>query len=221
MTQEEKEEMTKELQRKMAQNLQFNYTTQEQAIKLLEIGVPKNSADGYYDSDGDLFVFNADRSAKEFFEKNPSYIPCWSVGRLEEIFDICDKDKLVLCFVNHIDGCLTACGQIRPLSAAQIELAAGVVCAPDADVGNQHVAGSLGVANGAECHTRQGMLEVKNGFARALAHRRVAGIEQIDGGLAAIGRKTKQVVCLVKRVRTGAFVRRVGMHGKAALYRHV
>ena len=96
MTQEERDETTKELQRKMAQNLQFNYTTQEQAIKLLEIGVPKNSADGYYDSDGDLFVFNADRSAKEFFEKNPSCIPCWSVGRLEEIFDICDKDRFVL-----------------------------------------------------------------------------------------------------------------------------
>lgn len=30
MTQEERDEMTKELQRKMAQNLQFNYTTQEQ-----------------------------------------------------------------------------------------------------------------------------------------------------------------------------------------------
>lgn len=111
MTQEERDEITKELQRKMAQNLQRNFTTPEQSKQLLEIGVPADSADCYYTSqtaishgeNGTIFYH------PKWFEYNDTYsklksqfpltdylIPCWTTGRLEEIFDICDKDKFVL-----------------------------------------------------------------------------------------------------------------------------
>lgn len=70
--------------------LQNNFTTLEQSKRLLELGVPADSADMYYKhimltpyilSDGVLF---------SVYSKVEDIIPCWSVGRLIEICNICN-----------------------------------------------------------------------------------------------------------------------------------
>ena len=69
--------------------LQNQFTNLEQSKRLLELGLPKDSADMYYKhtilapyifSDGVLF---------SVYSKVEDIIPCWSVGRLIEIFEIC------------------------------------------------------------------------------------------------------------------------------------
>ena len=71
--------------------LQNNFTTPEQSERLLELGVPADSADCYYDKDEvdidevvqPYFVpFN--RKFSNYDER--FYLPCWSVGRLIEIW---------------------------------------------------------------------------------------------------------------------------------------
>lgn len=74
--------------------LQNNFTTPEQSKRLLELGVHIKSADCYYCiinatiqqgieviCDSNIF-FDINTYLKDFF-------PCWSVGRLIEIADIC------------------------------------------------------------------------------------------------------------------------------------
>ena len=72
--------------------LQNNFTTPEQSKRLLELGVPADSADMYYHLANYQYYVRDEFSIKQndFFEfyKNIFY-PCWSVGRLMEIFDIC------------------------------------------------------------------------------------------------------------------------------------
>ena len=87
--------------------LQNNFTTPEQSKQLLELGVPADSADGYYSRDdgyrGGAWVY-----PKLFESDNPKdkvnfnscyeggitmYYPLWSVGRLQEIAKICAKEK--------------------------------------------------------------------------------------------------------------------------------
>lgn len=72
--------------------LQNNFTTPEQSKRLLELGVPADSADCYYTgnycliwvkSDVDKIDWNAKVGSKNF------YIPCWSVGRLMDIICNC------------------------------------------------------------------------------------------------------------------------------------
>lgn len=64
--------------------LQNNYTTQEQSKRLLELGVPADSSDCYYFSqDSDVPLIRKGNGVPLF--------PCWSVGRLMEIFEICDN----------------------------------------------------------------------------------------------------------------------------------
>lgn len=73
--------------------LQNNFTTPEQSKMLLELGVPADSADQVYYDDimwgAHEFIPN-DRTYSEIVAgyENIS-IPCWSVGRLMEIYDIC------------------------------------------------------------------------------------------------------------------------------------
>ena len=78
--------------------LQSNFTTPEQSRRLLELGVPADSADCYYD----VIYDNDDYFWK--YENHPTLVindylydtggdklilPCWSVGRLIEIlFDV-------------------------------------------------------------------------------------------------------------------------------------
>ena len=78
--------------------LQNNFTTVEQSRRLLELGVPANSADMYWDNY--CFTSNEYKSPivrnkhsyryKDYFKMNKEiYTPCFSVGRLIEIFFIC------------------------------------------------------------------------------------------------------------------------------------
>lgn len=80
----------------MIKKLQNNFTTPEQSERLLELGVPADSADCYTTTNnGRAVVLNLLFS--EFMENivaggfnNPdAYLPCWSVGRLIEIFITC------------------------------------------------------------------------------------------------------------------------------------
>ncbi len=74
--------------------LQNDFTTQEQSKRLLELGVPADSADCYYTdrhmtiwvrSEFDKIDWNAKVGDKYFF------LPCWSAGRLIKIIGICHQ----------------------------------------------------------------------------------------------------------------------------------
>jgi hypothetical protein len=80
--------------------LQSNFTTPEQSKRLLELGVPAWTADLYFYEEG--CISNDDEPSgvipyDEVYEDNSketmfsSYVelPCWSVGRLIEIYHIC------------------------------------------------------------------------------------------------------------------------------------
>ena len=82
--------------------LQNNFTTPEQSKRLLKLGVPADSADCVLENlDTAENNFQSEyytrwiiekRHVKEdiFCERNEGiFLPCWSVGRLIEIYDIC------------------------------------------------------------------------------------------------------------------------------------
>lgn len=80
----------------MIKKLQNNFTTPEQSKRLLELGVPADSADCYTTTNsGRAVVLNLLFS--EFMEnvvaggfQNPcAYLPCWSACRLIEIYNTC------------------------------------------------------------------------------------------------------------------------------------
>lgn len=78
--------------------LQYNFTTPKQSERLLRLGVPANSADCHYLSLGkNTFNFGSPHynykpysslSEVDFCELYTLY-PCWSVGRLIEIYLTC------------------------------------------------------------------------------------------------------------------------------------
>jgi hypothetical protein len=75
--------------------LRSNFTTTEQSKRLLELGVPADSADMYYHTDIGFTRFYSEPevipSCELFSTGNSVYIydiPCWSVGRLMEIYEI-------------------------------------------------------------------------------------------------------------------------------------
>ena len=103
--------------------LQNNFTTPEQSKKLLELGVPADSSDMYYEQYSESVVYVGEvgdvPKGKTFYIDEPvlrhinpegtwtckngervdlsgkvdelrkTDIPCWTVGRLIEIFEIC------------------------------------------------------------------------------------------------------------------------------------
>lgn len=79
--------------------LQSNYTTPEQSKRLLELGLPADSADCYYMRMKHVSFENPEICFLPYSEHasfHPSvyeYLPCWSVGRLMEIHDICIEDE--------------------------------------------------------------------------------------------------------------------------------
>lgn len=82
--------------------LQNNFTTPEQSKRLLELGVPADSADCYLNSDSVIMLngktfqenYNEDLDlARLHLIEYPHYVPCWSVGRLIEIYEICTQTK--------------------------------------------------------------------------------------------------------------------------------
>lgn len=82
--------------------LQNNFTTLEQSKKLLELGVPTDSADCCLNGDyviilnGKTFQENYNEDldlARLHLMEYPHYVPCWSCGRLIEIYEICTQKK--------------------------------------------------------------------------------------------------------------------------------
>ena len=74
--------------------LQNNFTTPEQSKRLLELGVSADSADCYIDpliKDKNPWIYI--RHDESFWMEGEA-IPCWSVGRLMEIFEICTPYKI-------------------------------------------------------------------------------------------------------------------------------
>lgn len=76
--------------------LQNNFTTPAQSKRLLELGVPADSADCYLlrtHTKGDTFIVEVLHdelySKKDKFTNLLEYLPCWSVGRLIEIYLTC------------------------------------------------------------------------------------------------------------------------------------
>jgi hypothetical protein len=79
--------------------LQNNFTTPEQSRKLLELGIPDWTADCYFYEEGSIADDSTpqvvpfgepyeDSSTETMFSSYIS-LPCWSVGRLVEIFLLC------------------------------------------------------------------------------------------------------------------------------------
>lgn len=101
--------------------LQNDFTTPEQSKRLLELGVPADSANMWWEKDETIRIngewvhgaawskvpshFNWDRDNNRFYTYSEikksvedftgnDTLPCWSVGRLMEILDICDISKV-------------------------------------------------------------------------------------------------------------------------------
>ena len=73
--------------------LQCNFTTPEQSKRLLELGVPIDSADCYLtrfgiDEDWEVKVLNNVKYSEIAISNQEYCLPCWSVGRLIEIYSI-------------------------------------------------------------------------------------------------------------------------------------
>jgi hypothetical protein len=77
--------------------LQNNFTTVEQSKRLLELGVPVDSSDCYYlhEHDDRVYLFQNQKESDNCISKIRLRLglghamPCWSVGRLIEIYHIC------------------------------------------------------------------------------------------------------------------------------------
>ena len=88
----------------MGTKFKNNFTTPEQSKRLLELGVPADSADCYFGSypgHPDWAVIRQSEFDTEddgLFRINEDIIPCWSVGRLMEIFDICFPESDTACW---------------------------------------------------------------------------------------------------------------------------
>ena len=72
--------------------LQKDFTTKQQSEKLLALGMPRLSANFYYDDENEVQIVRD----PEFELQSKGYFPCWSAGRLMEIIDnctICDNKE--------------------------------------------------------------------------------------------------------------------------------
>ena len=68
-------------------NLQNHFTNIEQSKRLLELGVPADSADCYYNNIGDIFILHHAGVYEDIVTSRNA--PCWSAGRLIEIIMLC------------------------------------------------------------------------------------------------------------------------------------
>lgn len=83
-------------------DLQNNYTTPNQSKRLLEMGVPENSADCYFYDwawiGGEFYGASIQMCSGFGFRyeriMNNQIYPCWSAGRLIEILETCWIDRI-------------------------------------------------------------------------------------------------------------------------------
>ena len=71
-----------------SKDLQSNHTTKEQSKYLLELGLPADSADCYHGNSKDNIILVFNGKFPKSFAFAAGCIPCWSVGRLIEIYTI-------------------------------------------------------------------------------------------------------------------------------------
>ena len=72
--------------------LQQNFTTPEQSKRLLELGLPADSSDCYINEVCDNRAFQLPNIfSRCIWQPKNKPIPCWSVGRLIEIWLHCNK----------------------------------------------------------------------------------------------------------------------------------
>ena len=84
--------------------LQNNFTTPEQSDRLLELGVPANSADCYRTNKYERRIRQyAPETSSDFFTNHPHQTPCWSVGRLIEIYTICCPTDVLQEFLDELN----------------------------------------------------------------------------------------------------------------------
>lgn len=79
--------------------LQKNFTTPEQSNRLLELGLPADSADCYYtwklDHTTKINVLDNEIYSELLEHMSQFTIPCWSVGRLIKIIMLCHKQGIL------------------------------------------------------------------------------------------------------------------------------
>lgn len=73
--------------------LQHGFTNPEQSKRLLELGVPADSADMYYKHTMLSPYLFSNGVPFSVYSKVEDIIPCWSVGRLFEICKLCEPKK--------------------------------------------------------------------------------------------------------------------------------
>lgn len=90
--------------------LQNNYTTQEQSKRLLELGVPEDSADLYSNLGFENLIWirnTKNELSEDFFDAlingKSANIPIWSVGRLIEIITICREEIYTRLLFSRVD----------------------------------------------------------------------------------------------------------------------
>lgn len=79
--------------------LQNDFTTKQQSEKVLALGVPRLSANFYYDDENEVRIVKD----PEFELQSKGYFPCWSVGRLMEIYHICISNTTIYGWSYHED----------------------------------------------------------------------------------------------------------------------
>ena len=69
------------------QHIYENYTTEEHVDTILSLGIPIDTADCYIDVSGNRYVRSQNEGEQDdtFFDEF-GYTPCWSAGRLIEIY---------------------------------------------------------------------------------------------------------------------------------------
>ena len=69
------------------QHIYENYTTEEHVDTILSLGIPIDTADCYIDACGNRYVRSQNEGEQDdtFFDEF-DYTPCWSAGRLVEIY---------------------------------------------------------------------------------------------------------------------------------------
>lgn len=103
--------------------LQSDFTTPEQSKRLLELGVPIDSANCYLtrfgiDEDWEVKILNNVKYSEITINNQDYCLPCWSVGRLIEIY----------CFaagIEYIKICISEISQIEAM-LKMIEIAVTV-----------------------------------------------------------------------------------------------